>query len=138
MNKNRKTALGVIIIIAGLAIVIGVSVLTLDRPGLRMLSPMACGLFGGSLVWGVNMIERGINPKLAKEQDIEAKDERSIIIRGKAAYIAMLVMFILMFIFGGYVFHVLDNIAAGFMCYGIAFIGLLVFVISIKAIGKKM
>lgn len=138
MKDEKKAAIGTIMIFAGIAQLIAVGFLTLNRPELRILSPISSGIMGGCLGMGIGLIRRGCNPQTDKQKRIEEHDERNRLIRGKAAYIAFYVTEILILFFGAYVFHILENEGAGLICYGIAAAAMLIYGIAYKLISKKM
>ena len=138
MNGKKKVTIGTIIILVGIAQFIAVSLFTSDRPELRILSPISSGIWGGCLVAGLGMIQRGRNPKADKQKRIEQHDERNQLIQGKAAYIAFCVTDILILFFGAYVFHILENETAGLICYGIAAAAWIIYGIAYKLINRRM
>lgn len=138
MNGKKKVTIGTIIILVGIAQSIAVSLFTSDRPELRILSPISSGIWGGCLVAGLGMIQRGRNPKADKQKRIEQHDERNQLIQGKAAYIAFCVTDILILFFGAYVFHILENETAGLICYGIAAAAWIIYGIAYKLINRRM
>ena len=138
MNAKKKVTIGTIIILVGIAQFIAVSLFTSDRPELRILSPISSGVWGGCLVAGLGMIQRGRNPKADKQKRIEQHDERNQLIQGKAAYIAFCVTDILILFFGAYVFHILENETAGLICYGIAAAAWIIYGIAYKLINRRM
>lgn len=138
MKGKTKITIGIIIILVGFAQFIAVSLFTSDRPELRILSPISSGIWGGCLVAGLGLIQRGRNPETDKQKRIEEHDERNQLIRGKAGYITLCVTDILILIFGAYVFHILDNETAGLICYGIAVAAWIIYGIAYKLISRKV
>lgn len=139
-NNNKFTVLGWLIILAGVVILIVSSIVLADieNQAFRILSPMSCGLFGGCALLGGYFVRRGHGGKKAKEFEVKQKDERNIAINGKAAYIALLLVLFLLLTYSAYVFHVLMNMTAGFIGYGIAVVGFLTYLIAYKIYEKKM
>lgn len=138
MSGKKKVTIGVIVILVGIAQFLAVSLFTSDRPELRIFSPISSGIVGGCLVAGIGMIQRGRDPKTDKQKRIEEHDERNQLIRGKAGYISLCVTDILILFFGAYVFHILENETAGFICYGIAAAAWIIYGIAYKVIGRKV
>ena len=138
MNGKKKVTIGAIVILVGIAQFIAVSLFTSNRPDLRILSPISSGIVGACLVAGIELIQRGRNPKADKQKRIEQHDERNQLIRGKAAYIAFCVTDILILFFGAYVFHALENETAGLICYSIAAAAWVIYGIAYKVIGRKV
>lgn len=138
MKGKNKVVLGAIIIFVGIAQIVAVGLFTSNRPELRILSPISSGLVGACLVAGIELIQRGRNPKADKQKRIEQHDERNQLIQGKAAYIAFCVTDILILFFGAYVFHILENETAGLICYGIAAAAWIIYGTAYKVIGRKV
>lgn len=138
MNGKKKVIIGVIVILVGIAQMITVSLFTSNRPELRILSPISSGIVGACLVAGIGLIQRGRDPKADKQKKIEQHDERNQLIQGKAAYIVFCITDILILFFGAYIFHILANETAGFICYGIAAAAWITYVIAYKVIGRKV
>lgn len=138
MKSKRKIIIGAIIIFAGIVQCVAVSLLTSDRPELRILSPISSGIVGACFVAGAGLIQRGSDPQMDKQKQIEKHDERNQYIQGKAAYIAFCVTDILILLFGAYVFHILANVTAGFICYGIAIGAWIIYGAAYKLISRKV
>ena len=138
MNGKKKVTIGAIVILVGIAQIIAISLFTSNRPELRILSPISSGIVGACLVAGIELIQRGRNPKADKKKRIEQHDERNQLIQGKAACIAFCVTDILILFFGDYVFHILENETAGLICYGIAVCAWIIYGIAYSAFSKKM
>ena len=138
MKGKNKVILGVIIIFVGIAQIVAVGLLTSNRPELRILSPISSGILGGCLAAGIQLIQRGRNPKADKQKRIEQHDERNLLIQGKAAYIAFCAADILILFFGAYVFHILENETAGLICYGIAAAAWIIYGIAYKLISRTV
>ena len=138
MNGKKKVTIGALIILVGIAQLIAVGFLTSNRPELRILSPISSGIVGACLGAGIELIQRGRNPKIAKQKWVEEHDERNQLIQGKAAYITFCVTGILILFFAAYVFHILENETAGLICYGIAVVSWIIYGIAYKLIDKKI
>lgn len=138
MNGKKKVTMGAIITLAAFVQFIAVGFLTTSKPELSFLSSISAGILGGDLSVGIGQIRRGSDPKIDKQKRIEEQDERNLMIRGKAAYIAFWVAATLILIFGEYVLYILENRTAALICYGITAAALITYGIAYKVIGRKV
>ena len=102
MNKLKSFIFyaGVALFVIGLLL----AIIFNDAEGsMRILPFVMIGLGSGIIGVGVSFIIRHKNPKLAKEYEINEKDERNIRIREKAGYttwhITQLILFVMVFAF---------------------------------------
>ena len=82
-------------------------------------------------------LSAGRSEKAARQFDADRKDERTQLLRGKAAVASMFTMLILLLLFGVWL-GVHDYIIIGLVVFGIFFIGLVIFVIMQSIWDKKM
>ena len=130
---------GIIFILFGLAVFCIVQSLTVEADSIAarssrfisFLMDMVCLFVGGKL------LRKSRGERAVKEYEIEKKDERNQAISGKAAYITMLTIFVLNYLFSAFL-CIQGSKTAGYICFGITIGCLILYEILCSVFNRKM
>lgn len=133
--KNKYKIMGwTALVVSILALILGT---ILRKSGYEFAGALVPAIFGAGVVLSAMWLSAGRSEKASKQFDTDRKDERTQLIRGKAAVPAMFTMLILLLALGVWL-GVHEYIAIAFAVYGVFFVGLFIFVIRQATLEKRM
>lgn len=134
MNYKYRLLGWIALVLSVASLIVGT---ILRKDGYDYFGALVPALFGAGVVLAAMWFSAGRSEKTSRQFDTDRKDERTQLIRGKAAVTALFTVLILLLALGVWL-GTSEHTAIALVVFGILFVGLIVFEIRITILEKKM